>query len=551
MNFVRQDRWTFAVGQGLFHYEEIKLPYQDSRPMTIVYDTGTFSKHSDENDAAYYNVEQVNKRLKFFCKNTIDYLVLSHFHADHYNLMSQLITKNKVRYFVAPLLTPENNTFEIAAVAYDWLLDNSNFSESTEEKELITKFVDKGTDGFSQQLFRDRKPNQFIYVTDESNENENTEPIVHFIPDESSDDNSYENGNRDNSNFGNENGDNRSIIINHNQPIIIKSHKLQLFWNMVFYCNTPNINPPRYWSAAKGLLKEQLKDVWEKYSDKPDLFRDHFEHIFSKKTYLPKISKKNKSKRPKRKKVTFDDVFGYADANMTSLTMYSGINPQQDKLLYGGNLFRIFPRSTGPRDELEHGIEKLLVHTAKETLNGKRQSLDETFESQVERLNILKSLYRRSQLCFIPHKSQRLNINWYWRYSNSNSELPIPSYKRPTGKRNLYWSWIGFGDMNFENEAVAKRFIEHFKKQDNLLETVGCCSAPHHGSYNGFATNKIPSEFPGAVCLISCDPNREGFGHPRIEAVSSILQGGMLPTLVSDQEQSTFHETLFWTTLDY
>ena len=95
MNFILQNRWTFGVGQGLFHYEEIKLPYQDSRPLTIVYDTGSFSKHSDENDAAYYNVEQVNKRLELFCNNTIDYSVLSHFHADHYNLMSQLITRTK------------------------------------------------------------------------------------------------------------------------------------------------------------------------------------------------------------------------------------------------------------------------------------------------------------------------------------------------------------------------------------------------------------------------------------------------------------------------
>lgn len=83
--------------------------------------------------------------------------------------------------------------------------------------------------------------------------------------------------------------------------------------------------------------------------------------------------------------------------------------------------------------------------------------------------------------------------------------------------------------MNFGDATIANNLIEHFEKQGGILERVGCCSAPHHGSHYGFATDRIPSQFKGAVCLISCDPDRTGFGHPRIEAVISILKGGMLP----------------------
>lgn len=534
--WIQQNRLTFAVGQGLFHYEEISLDHGMSRPLTIVYDTGSFSPHTHENDVAYRSVEQVKKRLEDYCSKTIDYLILSHFHADHYNLMSRLITNNKVRYFIAPLLTPTSNSFEIAAVAYEWLSNNSNLSEANEEKKLITEFVDKGTDGFAQQLFREHhKPNQFIYITNEPKNTDNDQSIVHFIPDEPDDGNGSGNGN----------GNNSIKTISHDQPIVIQNRYCHKFWKMVFYCNTPDINPPQYWKAAKGSLKQKLIEVWNNHSDDPKAFKKYFEDIFSKRTYFPTAGKKKQSKRMKSKKVTFDDVFGYANANMTSLTMYSGTNWQQNKIDIIDPSFS-FGHTTGPRINLDHGVEKLLVHTAKESSNQKRYSLDETSESEAERLRILRFLYRSSNLFFIPHKAQRNNSNLCWCYSDCNSQWPMQSYIRPSGTRDCYWSWMGFGDMNFEDEAVADKLIEHFKKHGNLLERVGCCSAPHHGSHNGFATNKIPSEFPGAICLISCDPNREGYGHPRIEALSSILQGGMLPTLVSDQEDSTFYETLCW-----
>lgn len=162
-NQVRQQRWTFAVGQGLLHYEEIRLVPSTCRPITIVYDAGSLSKHKNKNDTAYQSIGKVNRRLARYCDRTIDFLVLSHFHADHYNLMSKLLERNKVRNFVAPLLTKEGNSVKIAALAYQWLSKEQNSNEN--EIKLIAALVDRGTRGFCEQLFREyEKPDHFIIL---------------------------------------------------------------------------------------------------------------------------------------------------------------------------------------------------------------------------------------------------------------------------------------------------------------------------------------------------------------------------------------------------
>lgn len=540
--YVEQQRWTFAVGQGLLHYEEIRVIPYGCRPITIVYDAGSFSKRKNKNDTAYQSIEEVNSRLAR-CNRTIDYLVLSHFHADHYNLMGRLLKENKVRHFVAPLLTPKDNSVEIAALAYKWFSDKRYSNGNEDGIRLIAALAERGTGGFCEELFREyEKPDQFIYITNESGRNDNDEPIIDVIPGES--DGNGRSQNEDSTKNGNGNSNTR--IISHSRPILIADkNKYYPFWKMAFYCNTPGINPPKYWDAAKKELNNQLKVVLNKCSGNSDEIEKQFKEIFSKKTYLP--YKDEDSSDTEKKRVKFKDVFGYANVNMTSLTMYSGYDLQDTNLEIRTFLvrhpYRYWPN---PRFELEHEVANLLVHTARETSNKKRQSLIESFTSQSIREDILAHLYPDSNLFYTPLHSERHKGNLYWHYVYRRSNTISQSYKQPFPERNFFWSWIGFGDMNFEDAAVADNLIKHFEKQGGLLGKVGCCLAPHHGSHNGFATAKIPSRLEGAVCLISCDPNRVDFGHPRIEAVSSILKGGMLPILVSDQKQTTFHEVLRW-----
>lgn len=545
-NQVRQQRWTFAVGQGLLHYEEIRLMPSTCRPITIVYDAGSLSKHKNKNDTAYRSIGKVNRRLARYCDRTIDFLVLSHFHADHYNLMSKLLERNKVRNFVAPLLTKEGNSVEIAALAYQWLSKEQNSNEN--EIKLIAALVDRGTRGFCEQLFREyEKPDHFYYITNEpgiyaSETSDDLGPIYYTSPSE------LENNYRPRNEGGarNNNYNTNYIIINHSQPILIRDRGTCLpFWKIAFYYNTPDINPPKYWDAAKNELKNQLDTVLKEGSHRPDGIKRQFEEIFSKKTYLP--YEEEVGGNTEKKKVKFKDVFGYADVNMTSLTMYSGFDLMNKNVEYRTlSCQNPYRNRTNPRLKLEHKIANLLVHTARETSNKKRQSINESFISESVRREILGFLYPNSEQFAKPQGSEGQNSNLFWYYLDRKSNKPGQPYIRPSCVRNHFWSWIGFGDMNFGDTTIADNLIEHFEKQGGLLERVGCCSAPHHGSHNGFATDRIPSQFKGAVCLISCDPDRTGFGHPRIEAVISILKGGMLPILVSDQEQTTFHEVLRW-----
>lgn len=541
---VCQQRWTFAVGQGLLHYEEIKLLHSKCRPISIVYDAGSFSKRKNKNDTAYQSIEEVNRYLKNHCNKTIDYLVLSHFHADHYNLMSKLLEQNKVGHFIAPLLTTKDNSTEITALAYKWLKEDAKSNGDEDEEKLIAALVENGTDGFCEEMFRGHeRPDQFIYVTNEPRKSDNIEPIIHVFPSDSDDDDRSQNedGERDG------NGNKNAITISHDQPIMIADtnnrNKSQQFWKMKFYYNTPDIDPPEYWEAAKKELNNQLGIVLNKCSHgsdeiKPDEIKKEFEEIFSKQTYLPYEHNEGESDETEEKKVKFKDVFGYANVNMTSLTMYSGFNL--------GDKHAEYWCRRDPRFDLVHKVENLLVHTAKENSNQRRQTLYEAPESESHRIERLRSLYHTNVQFDELQSTTGQNNDLFWYYRGCKSNTPRKSYLPSSRERDFYWSWIGFGDMNFEDAAIADNLIKHFTKQDNLLKRVGCCAAPHHGSHNGFATDKIPSELNGAVCLISCDPNRKDYGHPRIEAIRSILEGGMLPTLVSDQKETTFHEVLDW-----
>lgn len=540
---VCQQRWTFAVGQGLLHYEEITLLHSRCRPISIVYDAGSFSKRKNNEDAAYQSIEEVNRYLKNDCDKTIDYLVLSHFHADHYNLMSKLLEQNKVGHFIAPLLTTKDNSTEITALAYNWLTEDTKSNGDGDEEKLITALVENGTDGFCEELFRGHeRPDQFIYVTNEPRKSDNTEPIIHVFPIESDDNDRSQNehGERDS------NGNKYAVTISHNQPIMIADrNKSQQFWKMMFYYSTPDINPPKYWEAAKKELNNQLGIVLNKCSRdsdeiKPDEVKKEFEQIFSKRTYLPYEDNEGGNDTTEEKKVKFKDVFGYANVNMTSLTMYSGFN------LGDKHAECWWRRGARFRSASVHEVANLLVHTAKENSNQRRQTLNEAPESESDRTERLRSLYHTNLQFDKLQSPTSQNSNLFWYYWNCKSNSPRQSYLPLSCERDFYWSWIGFGDMNFEDAAIADNLIRHFTKQNNLLKRVGCCSAPHHGSHNGFATDKIPSELNGAVCLISCDPNRKDYGHPRIEAVRSILDGGMLPILVSDQKETTFHEVLEW-----
>ena len=102
-------RWTLAVGQGLFHYEEIWLN-GESRPITIIYDAGTFNK-SGRHTVAGISVNLVIQRLRKYSRSCLDYLVLSHYHLDHFSLINKVVTHIRVNHFIAPILTPEENFF--------------------------------------------------------------------------------------------------------------------------------------------------------------------------------------------------------------------------------------------------------------------------------------------------------------------------------------------------------------------------------------------------------------------------------------------------------
>lgn len=507
------ERWTLAVGQGLFHYEEVWL-FGQQRPLTIIYDAGTLSARG-KNSSAIASVNFVHERLKDKSDSTLDYLILSHFHADHFNLFDQVTKEITVRYFIAPLLTPEDNFFEIetiAATINDKARLKGSWPSAGRTKRLIRGLEDKGTEGFIDVLSLNKRNNrermdlpkpQVILLTDKPNEDKSSNPeiIVHEFPD-------------------NANSPGNPLIINHTQQIDVSSDEThKAFWRLAFYYNKPDDGfPALNAKARKTLIGLFLKSAKTKLDDYRSAEKQHKTrpkgdpYVEAHTETINKIitDKLYKPEELLKRGVTFEDIYGYKDMNMTSIALYSGAA----NLSVQFELRRLY---SGSSDESTYDPENLICYSHDNSGSNKKKNPIACIEDDEGK------------------ESREEQLHHYY----SSDWIPVSSIC----ERDCYWSWMGLGDLNFDKDQLVKKFIKHFCK---LIKRVGCCAAPHHGSRNGFATREIPALMQGAICLLSCDPYRKRYHHPHAEAMNSIRSGGMIPVLVTKRIYTTFHEIIKW-----
>lgn len=517
------ERWTLAVGQGLFHYEEIW--FNDvSRPLTIVYDAGTFNK-SGRDSVAGTSVNFVINRLKKYGRSCLDYLVLSHYHLDHFSLINKLIDHIHINYFIAPLLTPEENYFEIINTLINWGESDYELLQDSDAVNLAQGLINEGTQGFIHSLLNghNNKHNSGNPpINDEPVEqlDYHNEPTCLFITASGREINGeYENVLLQT--FPrNKKSSKASHQIPDNEPIVIRSEQnKQRLWILAFYYYKPKSNNFRLNTKYLDQLRSDIRSISEnKNGNSAISFKDIIDHFLYSTLQIPQDSQKKKKQRIK-------EIFGDSDMNMSSLCMYSGpYQPTSSFVVKGLNSRDLYSRS--------HFFYKVstfpyeisnLVSTNRgpsfKMLDGKHtESLDisfrETEESKKTREKILHATY-----------------NW----------KPI-EIRKSSDRRSIYWAWLGLGDINFSTETVTTDFINHFGK---LLELVGCCNAPHHGSYNGFQDSTVPKKLSSSICVISCDPNYK-YHHPHSEAIASMLEGGMIPILIDERRKATFHESIIW-----
>lgn len=506
------ERFTLAVGQGLFHYEEVWRKDQ-SRPLTIVYDAGSLNSKAS-NTTPHISMDTIRDRIQKNAKNTIDYLVLSHFHKDHFNLMKQLIQGFRINYFIAPLLNEKDN-IEIAATVDSWLSGQNPKSESKFYDEAVKNIIKNGSEGFKESLFSEREkddmPESIFFTNDPEKSNSFIEnkSIIHKFP-------AVPNK-----------GETRFVL--DDKPILIRSTDNRTrFWRLAFFYYAPiDANKNIYKEAQEKFKQEVVKQCKILTNTKSNQSNTNSNNsgnntdesikvqaslvVIQKRLYLPVTDKKN------NKTATFEDVFGDANPNATSLCLYSGaelhsitsvkkeLEPNDD---CRPNYFplRLSCTSRGPSLNLTLKTKQSLRLVFKESCSGR-----------YERYKILEQIY-------------------------ASCEQKV----RNRSKRLKYWAWLGLGDINFTSTDVENKFISHFNGMQHLLKRVGCCSAPHHGSWNGFSSARIPNELKSAICTISCDPEWTMFKHPHSQAVESIISGGMIPVLVNKELRSTFHETIVW-----
>lgn len=520
---LKVERWTLAVGQGLFHYEEVWLDSQ-SRPLTIVYDAGTIKEDCDSRSTPVRSIYFVRSHIRHRANGILDYLILSHFHQDHFNLMDKLIKKIHVRYFIAPLLTPERNFFEITIIAEQWdqAKKYTPYSSPYHTKfmnSVVEGLVKDGSEGFCKALFRqnqhqDRyhndiydKHTQFIFITDDEDKTadgqSNRDSIVHGFPEK------LEN-------------DADSQVLNHSQTINIKKKSSPTpFWQLAFFYSKPtNIYSKMNEEARKKIREEFGKAYTNQQEGSLDAGKHHSKGSEKRQQTGPigrVLAKKDKNHPPiyipidpdTDKAAALKSIFGDSNLNMTSLVMYSG----------AATIPKIAVKKTltTQYSSQKKYIPQTLTYFVPVKQKGQKSTRAKCSES---------SLFKKCRSCL-------LNCL----YADKNVGVKHLSV------RHCYWSWMGFGDLNFETNKTINQFIKHFQAHGNLLDYVGCCTAPHHGSKNGFKTSQIPELLSGAVCLISCDPCAN-YHHPHSEALTAMLKGGMIPVLVTDKKDSTFHEII-------
>ena len=272
---------------------------------------------------------------------------------------------------------------------------------------------------------------------------------------------------------------------------------------------------------ARKKIREELRKAYANQQEGSLNAGKHYSKGSRKRQYAGPISqvlaKKDKNHPPTyipidpdtNKPATLKSIFGDKNLNMTSLVMYSG----------AATIPKITVKKTLTTEysTKKQYIPQTLTYFIPVKQKGRISTRARCSES---------SLCKKCRSCLLDCL-----------YTDTEVEVNHLSV------RDRYWSWMGFGDLNFKANKTINQFIKHFQAHGNLLDYVGCCTAPHHGSNNGFKTSLIPQLLSGAVCLISCDPSGS-YHHPHSEALTSMLKGGMIPVLVTDKQDSTFHEII-------
>jgi hypothetical protein len=101
------ERRQYPVGHGFFHSGSMHL--RDGKPFTFIVDCGA------------KNVEILKKNIDEFAdshrKDEIDVLIVSHFHADHYNGLKYLLSRKSVGDVFVPFLNPIEKLLLVAQIA--------------------------------------------------------------------------------------------------------------------------------------------------------------------------------------------------------------------------------------------------------------------------------------------------------------------------------------------------------------------------------------------------------------------------------------------------
>ena len=534
-------RWTLAVGQGLFHYEEIWLN-GESRPITIIYDAGTFNK-SGRHTVAGISVNLVIQRLRKYSRSCLDYLVLSHYHLDHFSLINKVVTHIRVNHFIAPLLTPEENFFEILSTIISWREGDDESLQAIDVVDLAQGLVSDGSKGFVRSLFKNHDDkyyhNDKYYSENPYARSRHEEPPAHHNEPEyffiTGAEGPIDYGNILFHDFSDQNNDqeesresSNATLLSDTTPIVIREAPSHMqVWTLAFYYYKQNQNNIKLTVQDLNRIKESINNI-DKNSDNDSVssFKKVIDNFLYTTLRIPKQPVKAKNEKLK-------EIFGDSDMNMTSLCMYSG-----------------------PYNFVSFRIEKTLNDVQLEYINDHVRYRNVRYRSHDSfNLSKLVSTYRGSSFK-MPDGEQSSSLRIRFKETEKSKEVReeklkyiydsclhfIPDMEERNYKRGAYWAWLGLGDINF-TKKVADDFINHF---DKLLDFVGCCNAPHHGSYNGFQDSTVPKKLSSAICIISCDPYYKNYGHPHSQALQSIIKGGMIPILVDKRIEATFHESISW-----
>ena len=162
-------RTFYPVGQGAFYIEEFEL--YDGSTFTIVYDCGSTT----------LKIREIEKEIeRVFPKgHQIDFLFISHFHADHINGINKLRKHCRIKEVIMPLINDKTeiiilqalNYLETNDTIYNDLIENPEkfFSESNngewrttitriapidDEKEHRNNVLKSGTERGIQGLYK-------------------------------------------------------------------------------------------------------------------------------------------------------------------------------------------------------------------------------------------------------------------------------------------------------------------------------------------------------------------------------------------------------------